>query len=51
MLRILPFLIGIAAVMLITGHLELIIKVVQEAGQVLWPYLSSFLQSIGGRLQ
>ncbi len=50
MLRILPLVIGIAAVMLLTGHLDSIIKLVQAAGQMIWPLVSSFVQSIGGRL-
>ena len=50
MLRILPYVIGVAAVMLLTGHLGPIIKIVQAAGQLIWPYLSSFVQSFGGRL-
>ncbi len=47
MLRVLPFVIGLAAVMVVTGQWDLIAKVVQAAGQWLWPYVNSFLQSIG----
>jgi hypothetical protein len=51
MLRVLPFVIGIVAVLLLTGHLEIIFKIVQGTGQMLWPYIASFLQSFGGSLQ
>jgi len=50
MLKILPFVIGIAAVLLLTGHLDPIVKLVQAAGQMIWPFLSSFIQSFGGSL-
>jgi len=50
MLRIWPFVIGIAAVLLLTGHLEPIFKLVQVAGQMIWPFLSSFVLSFGGIL-
>ena len=47
MLRVLPLLVGLAALLLVTGHWEILFKVTREAGQWLWPYLASFLDSIG----